>query len=32
VRTFVTRALQSAMGREPIDIRQRRFERVNALV
>ena len=32
VRTFVVRALQSAMGREPLDIRQRRFERVNALV
>jgi len=32
VETFVVRALQSAMGREPIDIRQRRFERVQALV
>jgi carbon-monoxide dehydrogenase medium subunit len=32
VRTFVVRALQSALGREPLDIRQRRFERVNALV
>ncbi len=32
VRTFVVRALQSAMGREPIDIRRRRFERVKALV
>jgi len=32
VHTFLVRALQTAMGREPIDIRQRRFERVNALV
>ena len=32
VRTFVVRALQSATGREPLDIRQRRFERVNARV
>ena len=32
VRTFVTRALQSAIGREPIDIRQRRFEDVASLV
>jgi carbon-monoxide dehydrogenase medium subunit len=32
VRTFVTRALQTAIGREPIDIRQRRFENVAALV
>jgi carbon-monoxide dehydrogenase medium subunit len=31
VRTFVTRALQTAIGREPIDIRQRRFEDVGAL-
>ena len=28
VHTFVVRALQAAMGREPIDIRQRRFENV----
>ncbi len=32
VHTFVVRALQAAMGREPIDIRQRRFENVKALV
>ena len=32
VRTFVTRALQSAIGREPIDIRQRRFEDVASMV
>jgi aerobic carbon-monoxide dehydrogenase medium subunit len=32
VRTFVTRALQTAAGREPIDIRRRRFERVAAMV
>jgi aerobic carbon-monoxide dehydrogenase medium subunit len=32
VRTFVSRALQTAIGREPIDIRQRRFENVAALV
>jgi carbon-monoxide dehydrogenase medium subunit len=32
VRTFVTRALQTAIGREPIDIRQRRFENVASLV
>ncbi len=32
VRTFVVRALQTATGREPIDIRQRRFERVASLV
>ena len=32
VETFVVRALQAAMGREPIDIRQRRFETVATLV
>jgi len=32
VHTFVVRALQAAMGREPIDIRQRRFENVASLV
>ena len=32
VRTFVVRALQAATGREAIDIRQRRFENVKALV
>ena len=32
VRTFVVRALQTAMGRETIDIRQRRHENVKALV
>jgi carbon-monoxide dehydrogenase medium subunit len=32
VRTFISRALQTAMGREPIDIRQRRFENVATLV
>ena len=32
VRTFVSRALQTAIGREPIDIRQRRFENVTSLV
>jgi carbon-monoxide dehydrogenase medium subunit len=32
VRTFVTRALQAAIGREPIDIRQRRFETVASRV
>jgi carbon-monoxide dehydrogenase medium subunit len=32
VHTFVTRALQAAIGREPIDIRQRRFETVSSLV
>jgi carbon-monoxide dehydrogenase medium subunit len=32
VRTFVTRALQTAVGREPVDIRQRRFENVAVLV
>ena len=32
VQTFVVRALQAAMGREPIDIRQRRFENVASLV
>jgi len=32
VRTFVSRALGSAIGREPIDIRQRRFEDVASLV
>jgi aerobic carbon-monoxide dehydrogenase medium subunit len=32
VHTFVVRALQTAMGREPIDIRQRRFENVSSLV
>jgi aerobic carbon-monoxide dehydrogenase medium subunit len=32
VRTFVVRGLQAAMGREPIDIRQRRFENVGSLV
>ena len=32
VETFVVRALQSAMGVEPIDIRQRRFENVASLV
>jgi len=32
VRTFVTRALETAIGREPIDIRQRRFENVASLV
>jgi carbon-monoxide dehydrogenase medium subunit len=32
VHTFVVRALQTAAGREPIDIRQRRFERVASLV
>ena len=32
VRTFVTRALQTAIGREPVDIRQRRFENVASLV
>ena len=32
VRTFVTRALQTAIGRQPIDIRQRRFENVAVLV
>lgn len=31
VRTFVSRALQAAIGREPIDIRQRRFENVASL-
>ncbi|MGH8992089.1 MAG: FAD binding domain-containing protein [Acidimicrobiia bacterium] len=30
--TFVARALQAAMGREPVDIRQRRFERIGSLV
>ena len=32
VYTYVVRALQAAMGREPIDIRQRRFETVASLV
>ncbi|MGH9009705.1 MAG: hypothetical protein ACRDYF_07635, partial [Acidimicrobiia bacterium] len=32
VQTFVVRGLQAAMGREPVDIRQRRYENVNALV
>jgi aerobic carbon-monoxide dehydrogenase medium subunit len=32
VRTFVVRALHAATGRETIDIRQRRYENVNALV
>jgi aerobic carbon-monoxide dehydrogenase medium subunit len=32
VRTFVVRALQTAVGREPIDIRRRRFENVGSLV
>jgi len=32
VSTFVTRALQAAIGREPIDIRQRRFENVGSRV
>jgi carbon-monoxide dehydrogenase medium subunit len=32
VRTFVTRGLQTAIGREHIDIRQRRFENVASLV
>jgi carbon-monoxide dehydrogenase medium subunit len=32
VRTFVSRALQAAIGREPTDIRQRRFENVASLV
>jgi carbon-monoxide dehydrogenase medium subunit len=32
VRTFVTRALQTAIGREHIDIRRRRFEDVGSLV
>jgi len=32
VSTFVTRALQTAIGREPIDIRQRRFENVGSRV
>jgi carbon-monoxide dehydrogenase medium subunit len=32
VRTFVVRALHAALGREAIDIRQRRFENVKALV
>jgi len=32
VRTFVVRGLQTAIGREPIDIRQRRYENVAALV
>ncbi|HET9773028.1 MAG TPA: xanthine dehydrogenase family protein subunit M [Acidimicrobiia bacterium] len=32
VRTFVSRALGAAIGREPVDIRQRRFEDVAALV
>jgi carbon-monoxide dehydrogenase medium subunit len=32
VRTFVSRALETAIGREPIDIRQRRFENVASLV
>ena len=32
VRTFVVRALQKAAGQEAIDIRQRRFENVKALV
>jgi carbon-monoxide dehydrogenase medium subunit len=32
VETFVVRALQTAMGQEPIDIRRRRFEHVKALV
>ena len=32
VQTFVVRALQTAMGREPIDIRRRRYENVKALV
>ncbi len=32
VRTFVVRALQAATGREPVDIRRRRFEHVGARV
>ncbi|HKN39240.1 MAG TPA: hypothetical protein VJ456_09040, partial [Acidimicrobiia bacterium] len=32
VHTFVVRGLQTAIGREPIDIRQRRYENVAALV
>ena len=32
VRTFMVRALQAATGREPFDIRQRRFEDVASLV
>ena len=32
VRTFMSRALQAAIGQEPIDIRQRRFENVASLV
>jgi carbon-monoxide dehydrogenase medium subunit len=32
VQVFVSRALQAAIGREPVDIRQRRFENVTARV
>jgi hypothetical protein len=32
VQIFVSRALQAAIGREPVDIRQRRFENVTARV
>jgi aerobic carbon-monoxide dehydrogenase medium subunit len=32
VHTFVVRALQTAMGHEPVDIRRRRFENVGSLV
>jgi carbon-monoxide dehydrogenase medium subunit len=32
VRTFVSRALLASVGREPIDIRQRRYENVRVLV
>jgi aerobic carbon-monoxide dehydrogenase medium subunit len=32
VETFVVRGLQAATGREPLDIRQRRYENVNVLV
>ena len=32
VRTFVSRALLTSIGREPVDIRQRRFENVRVLV
>jgi len=32
VRTFVSRALLTSIGREPIDIRQRRYENVRVLV
>jgi len=32
VRTFVSRALLTSIGREPVDIRQRRYENVRVLV